>query len=482
MAIQPISSICFIGAGYVGGPTAAVVAKECPHIQVTVADCNADRIEAWQSNQLPVSEPGLLDIVRIARDGIRRDKGRNLHFTTAVAESINDADMIVISVDTPTKTAGTGAGYSLSLSRLEEVITSIARASTSHKIVVEKSTVPVGTGQVVRETLAHNARPGVTFDVVSNPEFLAEGAAIQNLLYPDRIIIGSLETPSGKEAAKALVDVYATWVPRAQIITMNLFSAELSKLAANALLAQRVSSVNALSVLCEETGADIKHVAQAVRSDSRIGPHMLQPSFGFGGSCFKKDVRSLIYLCRCLHLEDVAAYWEGILEINERQKSRAVARIVARFHNSMDQKKIAVLGFAFKAGTGDTRESCAIDLVKGLLCEGAVAAIYDPCVKESRIRKDLGIDEETKMGSHKRVQVCASGDEACEGAHAVLVATNWEMFRVQPRGYASTHDWSRVAQLMKYPRLVFGSSEYLDTEALQEMGFSVEVIGRRIGF
>lgn len=362
---------------------------------------------------------------------IARDRQKNLHFTTQLDESIKGADVIVISVDTPTKARGGGSGYALDTGRFEEVAMCIAKFAETDKIVVEKSTVPVGTGQVIRKVLETNACKGVKFEVLSNPEFLAEGTAVKNLRFPDRILIGSLETQSGLLAAEALSEVYATWVPRSHIITINLFSAELSKFAANALLAQRISSMNALSVICEATGANVQEVAQAVGSDMRIGPHMLRPSFGFGGSCFKKDIKSLVYLCKCIHLDDIAAYWESVLTINTNQKLRSVARIVSRFNNNMERKTIAVLGFSFKENTADTRETCAIDLVNELLREGASVNVYDPWVSEQQIYDDLGTDKDDSL-----LKVCGTGEEACGGAHAVLVATNWDMFRVIPKAHA----------------------------------------------
>ncbi|KAK6074580.1 nucleotide sugar dehydrogenase [Seiridium cupressi] len=326
-APEPVSHICFIGAGYVGGPTAAIIANQFPHIQVTVVDRDAGRINAWQSDTLPISEKGLLEIVQETRDGAGKSRRPNLHFTTQLERSIQQADVIMVSVDTPTKRGGTGSGYCADTGRLKEVVRAIAEYAKSNKIVVEKSTVPVGTGETIRGILNANARNGAAFEVLSNPEFLAEGTAVADLLCPDRILIGSPETSSGYAAAEALADVYAGWVPRSRIITMNLFSSELSKLAANAMLAQRISNMNALSVICEATGARVEEIAQAVGSDTRIGPHMLNSSFGFGGSCFKKDIRSLVYLCRCLGLDGVAAYWDAILDINEHQKSRTITRI-----------------------------------------------------------------------------------------------------------------------------------------------------------
>lgn len=399
---------------------------------MVVVDRDVNRIQAWKSDTLPVLEPFLHDTMRPVRDGFHPRPLRNLDFTTDMEASICAADMIMVAVDTPTKSRGTGSGHSLDIGRLEEVAMSIASFAQSNKIVVEKSTVPVGTGEAIRKILNNNAQPGVEFEVLSNPEFLAEGTAVENLLFPDRVLIGSMDTERGRIAAQALADVYATWVPRSKIISMNLFSAELSKLATNAMLAQRISSMNALSVICEATGADATQLSQAVGSDSRIGPHMLQPSFGFGGSCFKKDILCLIYLCKCLHLDYVAAYWQGILDVNERQKSRTIERIASHLNNSMGNKKIAVLGFAFKEGTADTRESCAIDLIKGLLREGSSVAIYDPCVEKSQIYQDLGIDELGNSDFNCALRICSSGEEACDSAHAVIVATNWDIFQTNP--------------------------------------------------
>ncbi|KAI3342048.1 UDP-glucose/GDP-mannose dehydrogenase family, NAD binding domain-containing protein [Ustulina deusta] len=464
--IPLVSNICFIGAGYVGGPTAAVIANRCPHIQVTVVDRDADRIKAWRSDELPVSEPDLLDVIRVPRDGLRSSKSRNLVFTTELENTIQTADMVIIAVDTPTKVDGEGSGYLLDTTGVEEVTKSIARFSTGNKIVVEKSTVPVGTSQRLREILNRNARHGVKFEVLSNPEFLAEGTAIQNLLFPDRVIIGSSETRTGLLAAEALANVYRTWVPQPRIILSNLFSSELSKLGANAILAQRISSINALSAMCEATGADIDQIARAIGSDSRIGPHMLQSSFGFGGSCFLKDIRSIIYLCQSLHLPEIAAYWKSILDINDMQKSRAIPRIASLLGGDIKRKKIAVLGFAFKKDTEDTRESCAIDLVQGFVREGALVSVYDPCVKGSQIHRDLSIckvDEEHTGGS---VRICNSGLEACEGAYAVVVATDWDMFQ-------------QVEKVMEHPKVVLGSTQILDRAILEEMGFLVEIIGTK---
>ncbi|KAI0197927.1 UDP-glucose/GDP-mannose dehydrogenase family, NAD binding domain-containing protein [Astrocystis sublimbata] len=481
--LPKITKICCIGGGFVGGPTATVIANRCPHIYVTVVDRDIDRITAWQSNELPISEPDLLDVLQVPRDGLRPNKVRNLSFTTDLDNSVRDADIIFIAVDTPTKSSGEGAGSLLETAGVEAIAKSIARVSTNNKIVVDKSTVPIGTSRRIREILHRDGCDGVQFEVLSNPEFLAEGTAVHDLLFPDRVIIGSLEEPSGILAAEALASVYATWVPRSRIVFSNLFSSELSKLAANALLAQRVSSINALSVICEATGADIDQIAKAVGSDSRIGPHMLQSSFGFGGSCFSKDIRSLVYLCESLHMPEVALYWKSILVMNEVQKTRTIPRVTSLLGGDIRGKRIAFLGVAFKKNTADTRESCAIDLIKGFAKAGALITIYDPWVTANRIRHDLGIgdDGEGDPGP-TTVKICKSAEEACERACAVLVTTDWDMFTRdgQSTGEALLTeyvDWSRLATAMEHPKVVLGSTQTMDRVMLEEMGFLTEIIG-----
>ncbi|KAB8337304.1 hypothetical protein FH972_021605 [Carpinus fangiana] len=366
-----VKKICCIGAGYVGGPTCAVIANKNPSIAVTVVDLNANRIAAWQSDNLPIYEPNLFETVTVPRDGIKGSREPNLFFTTDVDKAIADADIIFLSVNTPTKVAGQGAGLALDIGYLEAATRTIARCATSDKIIVEKSTVPCRTAESLRDILAANGKPGVRFDVLSNPEFLAEGTTISDLLYPDRILIGSLMDVHGQRAAAALASVYAAWVPRARIITMNLWSSELSKISANALLAQRISSINALSAVCEATGANVSEIAYAVGLDKRIGPHMLKSSVGFGGSCFKKDVLGLVYLSESLHLPEVAAYWKAVVDINEWQKDRFTRRVISSLYNTLMNKRIAVFGFAYKKNTGDTRESAAISVVNHLVAERA---------------------------------------------------------------------------------------------------------------
>ncbi|KAG6844676.1 hypothetical protein H0H87_004850 [Tephrocybe sp. NHM501043] len=366
------------------GPTCAVIAVKCPHIKVTIVDLNAARIAAWNSPdfKLPIYEPGLEDVVRQAR-------GRNLFFSTDVDKGIEEADLIFVSVNTPTKKSGVGAGSAADLNYVELATRRIATVANSSKIVVEKSTVPCRTAESMRTILEANSKPNCRFDILSNPEFLAEGTAITDLYNPDRVLIGSLQTPEGKAASDALVSIYANWVPTERILTVGLWSSELSKLAANAMLAQRISSINALSAICEATGANIDEVAHAIGYDSRVGSKFLKASVGFGGSCFQKDILNLVYLSESLHLPEVAAYWRQVVEMNEYQKRRFSKRVVDTLFNTITGKRIAVLGFAFKADTGDTRESAAITLIKDFQSERALINVYDPQVESAQIWTDL---------------------------------------------------------------------------------------------
>src|SRR6056297_3020584 len=418
----PVSKICCIGAGYVGGPTMAMIAHKCPQVDVKVVDINADRIAQWNSDQLPVYEPGLREVVESSR-------GRNLTFTTAIDDSIRQADMVFISVNTPTKTFGVGAGRAANLEYVEKCARRIADVSQGHKIVVEKSTLPVRTAEAVK-TILSSANHGASFDVLSNPEFLAEGTAIADLLKPDRVLIGG----ESVAAIQALVDVYANWVPRERLLTTNLWSSELSKLTANAFLAQRVSSINAISALCEATGADVDEVAGAIGTDSRIGPKFLKASVGFGGSCFQKDILNLVYLCEYFGLREVAAYWEQVVSMNDYQKRRFSERIVRTMFNTVSDKRIAVWGFAFKKDTNDTRESAAIFVCRDLLRERARLAIYDPRVPEAQIRAEL-IEACTDNQGHisqvdrnlieNNVTVEKNAFAAAKDAHGIAVLTEW---------------------------------------------------------
>ncbi|KAG5461484.1 MAG: UDP-glucose/GDP-mannose dehydrogenase family, NAD binding domain-containing protein [Olpidium bornovanus] len=420
----PVKKICCIGAGYVGGPTCAVIAYKCPDISVTIVDVNAQRIKAWNSEKLPIFEPGLDEVVFACR-------GRNLFFSTDVDRAILEADLIFVSVNTPTKKAGLGAGFAADLAYVETATRRIAEISRTSKIVVEKSTVPCRTAESMRAILEANSNARIRFDILSNPEFLAEGTAVRDLMFPDRVLIGSLQTPEGLKAQQLLRDVYARWVPAERVITMNLWSSELSKLAANALLAQRISSINALSAICEATGADVDEVADACGLDTRIGRSFLKASVGFGGSCFQKDILNLVYLSEQLHLREVADYWHQVVLLNEHQKSRFVRRVIDCLFATITAKRIAVLGFAFKKDTGDTRESPAIKICKAFIQEGAQVVIYDPKVEPSQIILDLtepGIV--SNEGTVKRqVNIAPDAYEATKGADAIVVCTEWDEFK-----------------------------------------------------
>jgi len=461
-----IKNICCIGAGYVGGPTMAVIAKNCPEINVTVVDINEKRIAAWNDEDvenIPIYEPGLSDIVKEAR-------GRNLFFSTDVDGAIDKADMIFISVNTPTKTYGIGKGMAADLKFIELCARQIARVSKNDKIVVEKSTLPVRTAEALKNIL-DNTGNGVNFQILSNPEFLAEGTAVQDLLNPDRVLIGGgIDTEKGKKAVDALVDVYAQWIPKAQILTTNLWSSELSKLTANAFLAQRISSINAMSEICEKTGADVDEVAKAVGMDSRIGPKFLKSSVGFGGSCFQKDILNLVYISKSFGLNEVADYWEQVIIMNDHQKRRFAEKIVKTLYNTVSGKKIAFLGWAFKKDTNDTRESAAIYVADYLLNEHAEIVVYDPKVSEERIYADLEY-----LGTHSseeirdRVKVVNTAVEACKDAHAVAVLTEWDEFK--------NMDWKAVYGDMLKPAFLFDGRRLLNKAELEKVGFEVFVVG-----
>lgn len=460
-----VKKICCIGAGYVGGPTMAKIAEKCPNIEVTVVDINEARIAAWQSDELPVYEPGLLECVKVAR-------GRNLFFSTSVDEKIAAADVVFISVNTPTKAYGVGAGKASDLKWVEKCARQIAKVSTSDKIIVEKSTLPVRTAETIRKIIEGSGNK-CNIQVLSNPEFLAEGTAMTDLENPDRVLIGGETTPEGQAALHALVEVYANWVPRERILTTNLWSSELSKLTANAFLAQRVSSINAISALCETTGADVDEVANAIGTDSRIGPKFLKASIGFGGSCFQKDILNLVYLCESFGLPEVAAYWEQVITMNDHQKYRFAQRIVKDLFGTVSSKRIAVLGFAFKKDTNDTRESSAIYICQYLLTELAELAIYDPKVPASQIYSDLGLDAEGKDAEGRSlVTICSSAEEACVGAHALAVMTEWDAFKLDQLDYKKIYD------TMEKPAFAFDGRNILELDKLRAIGFEASGIGK----
>ena len=460
-----ITNICCIGAGYVGGPTMAVIANKCPHIKVTVVDLNEKRIADWNDadvNNIPIYEPGLSDIVGESR-------GKNLFFSTEVDKAIDAAQMIFISVNTPTKTYGTGKGMAADLKYIELCARQIARVSKGDKIVVEKSTLPVRTAEAIKSIL-DNTGNGVQFQILSNPEFLAEGTAVADLMNPDRILIGGDPSAQGQEAIQALVDVYANWVPSDKILTTNLWSSELSKLTANAFLAQRVSSINALSELCEKTGADVSEVARAIGMDSRIGSKFLKASVGFGGSCFQKDIMNLVYIAKSYGLHEVADYWEQVIIMNDHQKRRFSKKIVSTLYNTVSGKKIAFLGWAFKKDTNDTRESAAIYVADDLLNEQAQLAVYDPKVSEDQILADLNYLETRSEASNKNlISSFESPYDACQKAHAIAILTEWDEFK--------TYDWQKIYDDMQKPAFVFDGRNLLDGDKLRKIGFVYQTIG-----
>ncbi len=450
--------ITCLGAGYVGGPTMAMIAAKCPDVEVTVVDPNEARIAAWNSDVLPVYEPGLDELVREAR-------GRNLHFHTDVRGAIKSGEIIFVCVGTPTKSSGIGAGRAADLRYIESAARMIAEVADSPKIIVEKSTIPVKTAEAMLTILRSNSNHG-DFQVLSNPEFLAEGTAIADLQKPDRILIGGERTPEGEAAMEKLVGIYARWVPRERIITSNLWSSELSKLVANAFLAQRISSINSISALCEATGADVDEVAHAIGQDSRIGPKFLKASVGFGGSCFQKDILNLVYLCEHFGLPEVAAYWESVVKMNDWQKQRFTRQIVKALFNTVSGKRIAVLGFAFKKDTNDTRESAAISVVRALLEENATVVVYDPKVPADEIRRDVSGAGETD----DRLVIADSAAEAAEGAHALAVLTEWDEFK--------DLDFPKIHGGMHKPAFVFDGRNILPRAELQKLGFRVFAIGK----
>ncbi|KAK3099367.1 hypothetical protein FSP39_003350 [Pinctada imbricata] len=461
---MPLKKICCIGAGYVGGPTCTVIAQKCPEVTITVVDLSQERIDQWNSDNLPIFEPGLDDIVKECR-------GRNLFFSTEVDKGIKEAELIFICVNTPTKNYGLGKGRAADLKYIESAARRIAEVANNSKIVVEKSTVPVKAAESITAILKANTKPNVKYQVLSNPEFLAEGTAVKDLMFPDRVLIGGEQTPEGQEAIQSLCWIYKHWVTEERIITMNTWSSELSKLAANAFLAQRISSINAMSAICEMTGADVNEVAHAVGTDSRIGNKFLQASVGFGGSCFQKDVLNMVYLCECLNLPEVAEYWQQVIKINEYQRRRFADRIIESLFNTVTNKKIAILGFAFKKDTGDTRESSAIHVGRYLMDEGANLRIYDPKVSRQQITRDL-TDSEDPNKVRDLVTICDDPYQAALGTHALVVCTEWDEFK--------TLEYDRIYKSMLKPAFVFDGRLILDHEKLMSLGFQVITIGKRL--
>lgn len=461
-----IKNICCIGAGYVGGPTMAVIAQKCPEIKVTVVDINAQRIADWNDSnldKLPIYEPGLKEVVAEAR-------GRNLFFSTEVDKAIDQAQMIFISVNTPTKTYGKGKGMAADLKYIELCARQIARVAKDDKIVVEKSTLPVRTAETLR-TILDNTGNHVKFQILSNPEFLAEGTAIQDLHQADRVLIGGETSPEGQKAMQALVDVYAHWLPKERILTTNVWSSELSKLTANAFLAQRVSSINSLSALCEATEANVEEVARAIGADSRIGSKFLKASVGFGGSCFQKDILNLVYICRTLGLQEVADYWEQVILMNDYQKRRFADKIISSLFNTVSGKKIAFLGWAFKKDTNDTRETAAMYVADILMEDRAEIVVYDPKVKPEQMFADVDYLN-TRSEAENKALLHPVNDpyEACKQAHAIAILTEWDEFK--------NYDWQKIYNNMIKPAFVFDGRNILDKQKLEQIGFRYFGIGR----
>tara|TARA_Y100000768_G_scaffold379119_1_gene354423 strand:+ start:5144 stop:6553 length:1410 start_codon:yes stop_codon:yes gene_type:complete len=467
-----IKNICCIGAGYVGGPTMAVIALKCPNINVTVVDVNKEKINSWNNkdlSKLPVYEPGLDKVIKVAR-------GRNLFFSTKIEDSIKKSEMIFIAVNTPTKTFGEGKGMAADLKYVELCARQIAKVSSTDKIIVEKSTLPVRTAETIQTILKSNNK-GVNFEVLSNPEFLAEGTAIQDLFQSDRVLIGSNQNQSGIKAAKTLVDIYANWIPKKKILTTNIWSSELSKLAANAFLAQRISSINAISALCEATEADVDEVSNAIGSDIRIGEKFLKASVGFGGSCFQKDILNLVYLCRYYNLYEVADYWQKVISINDYQKNRFAKKIISSLFNTVNDKKITFLGWAFKKNTNDTRESAAIYVADILIENKAEIHVYDPKVNKKQIISDMrylwtqkGVSSQLINKKLEKIIIYKDPYKAMEKSHAIAIITEWDEF--------TSYDWKKVFDKVYKPAFLFDGRNILNDKKLNKIGFKFESIGK----
>jgi UDPglucose 6-dehydrogenase len=459
-----IKNICCIGAGYVGGPTMSIIAQKNPDIKVNVVDMNADKILAWNSkdlNNLPVYEPGLSKVVKEAR-------GRNLFFSTDVNKHIYKADMIFISVNTPTKTSGEGMGYAADLKYVEACAKQIAEVSKTDKIIVEKSTVPVRTSEKIKQILKSN-NSHVDFQILSNPEFLAEGTAMRDLEIPDRVLIGGDNTPGGKKAIKSLVKIYSSWVPKENIITTNLWSSELSKLTANAFLAQRISSINSLSELCEETGADIEEVSKAIGMDSRIGSSFLKTSVGFGGSCFKKDILNLVYIARSKELDKVADYWEQVLIINKHQRDRFSKKIIDLVRKENLEPKVLVLGWAFKKDTNDTRESAAIYVANNLINNDIKIDVYDPKVNEKQV--DFDLSYLNKNYNKSLIKFIEDPISNISDYNLIAIMTEWDEFK--------NYDWNKIYSHIKKPAYIYDGRNILDIKKINKIGFNYIGLGRK---
>ena len=471
-----VKNICCIGAGFVGGPTMSVIAERCPNLIVNVVDINNERINLWNSkdfSKLPIYEPGLDEVVK-------RCRGKNLFFTNEVEKNIANADMIFISVNTPTKTSGIGAGQASDLRWVEVCARQVALFAKGHTIVVEKSTLPVKTAEVIKKILEASQeekcddKNPTTFDVLSNPEFLSEGSAVKDLLNPDRILIGG----ENIQAINLLTEIYKCWVPEEKILHTNIWSSELAKLTANAFLAQRISSINSIAALCEATGADVREVSRAIGSDSRIGPHFLDSGPGFGGSCFKKDILNLVYLSNFFGLSEVANFWESVVHLNKWHQHRISKVIVKKLFGTLSGKKIAILGFAFKANTNDTRESAAIQICKDLLDEGANLLIHDPKVTPKQIANDLGIKPcENLLNNNqiKLLEITGSWNfiddysQSFFNTDAAVILTEWDCY--------SQINWGKAASSMRKPSWIFDTRSTVNSKKVLEAGLNLWKIG-----
>tara|TARA_B100000963_G_scaffold353661_1_gene368775 strand:- start:2700 stop:4115 length:1416 start_codon:yes stop_codon:yes gene_type:complete len=470
--MDEVKNICCIGAGYVGGPTMAVIALKCPDLKVTVVDVSEDKIALWKSedlSNLPIYEPGLEEIISQTRD-------RNLFFSTDIDSAINEAQMIFIAVNTPTKEHGVGKGMAADLKYVEQSARKIAEISTTNKIIVEKSTLPVRTAEAIQAIFKSTNRKN-SFEVISNPEFLAEGTAIQDLFKSDRVIIGGDQTPSGYQAVDTLVQIYSRWIDRDKIITTNIWSSELTKLVSNAFLAQRISSINSISAICEATGADVDEVALAVGKDHRIGEKFLKTSVGFGGSCFQKDILNLVYLARSYNLNEVADYWEQVIIMNDYQRNRFADKISTSLFKTLTDKKIGLLGWAFKKGTDDSRESAAIYVADKLLADGAILHIFDPKVKTKKIINDLKFVWDKRSFSEKKINyllkrifIRKSSCDIIEDSHAVAILTEWEEFK--------NIDWESQFKKMRKPAFIFDGRNILNNNVMRDIGFKVYQLGK----
>ncbi|KXX72542.1 nucleotide sugar dehydrogenase [Flammeovirga sp. SJP92] len=464
--MNKIKNICCIGAGYVGGPTMAVIALKNPHIKVNIVDINEKRIEDWNDenlDKLPIYEPGLAEVIAQTRN-------ENLFFSTDVEQGIKDADMIFISVNTPTKTYGKGKGQAADLKYIELCARQIAKVATNDKIVVEKSTLPVRTAEALKSILS-NTGTGVNYEILSNPEFLAEGTAIEDLFNPDRVLIGGDNTKSGQEAKDILSSIYESWVPKDKVLQTNVWSSELSKLTANAFLAQRISSINAMSALCEKTEADVDEIAKAIGMDSRIGPKFLKSSVGFGGSCFQKDVLNLVYIAKSYGLDEVAEYWNQVIQLNDYQKRRFADHIIKTSYNTVSDKQITFFGWAFKKDTNDTRESAAIYVADHLLDENANITIYDPKVSAEKVYTDLEyLNTHTPEKIRSKVKIINDPYEAVKNTYGIAILTEWDEF--------ISYDWNKIFDLTLKPANIFDGRNILDSEKLSSIGFKVSQIGK----